>query len=93
MPHIDISSPNNGSAMGTTLRVDGREIEAITSIQLLLSVDEPVTASVSVLASDGLHFEGHADLILTVCVLPGFVLIEETRADGVKTYRTESEAK
>jgi hypothetical protein len=98
MPKIEILPPDGQDASGphtpygTVVKVDGREIDDVCSVQIDMSVDNAVTARLGVLVTASFHFTGAVDLHVTACVPPGYRLIEEENADGTTSYRAEVES-
>lgn len=95
MPLIEIETPPTGvgsplPSYGTELRLDGHVVQDVVAIHLELDVDNVVTATVRVLATEQFAFVGNADhLHVQAVVLPGYRLVEEVQPDGSKSYRVE----
>ncbi len=90
MPQIVIKVPPSGQPWGSSIHVDGRELPDVRSIDLRIAMDEMVTATVEVLATKDLSFDGLAALHVVIVAQPGFEVVATTEPDGTVRYRCEA---
>lgn len=95
MPHVEIQTPRHDgqacSSWGTRVFVDGQELSDVRDVSVRIAVDEAVEVRATVVATKEFQLSTGAELHVTVLAFPGYVLVEEVRADGTKAYRVESE--
>lgn len=90
MPQIAVKTPPSGKPWGSTIHLDGREIPHVRSIDLRIAMDEMVTATVEVLATKDLSFEGEAAVHVVIVAQPGFEVVATREHDGTVRYRCEA---
>lgn len=94
MPRIEIETPAADGVLpsfGTVLKLNGHEVPDVRSIYLALDVNNVVTATIEVIATERFSFTAGVDLHVNAIVLPGYRLLADQTPDGGIAYRAEKD--
>lgn len=86
-PGDDFYAPSGMTAYGTQIFLDGQEVHGCRGVDLHVHLDDIVTATVEVIATDSLDVEIDAAVMMNITVEKGYELQETTLPDGRRLLR------